>query len=282
MKVILSRKGFDSKNGGYPSPILPDLRLVSLPIPWESDEHSYSNLKLDSTRTYFDLMKGLKTKTTIKYNKKWHNLTEDTKCHLDPDINSGVIKRNLGWKGLFGQMDKDQSHLEEKKVEEGDLFLFFGWFRRTAIVNEKITFDSSAPNLHIIFGYLQIDKIIDIDTNIYKWMDYHPHANKERRENPTNTIYVAKDRLTWNSGIPGYGFFRFNKELVLTKEGCSRSKWSLPSFFENVEISYHSQSSWKREGHFQSANIGQEFVIQQNNEVEQWAKNLIERGIAKT
>jgi hypothetical protein len=33
MKVILSRKGFDSASGGMPSPILPDGTLISLPIP---------------------------------------------------------------------------------------------------------------------------------------------------------------------------------------------------------------------------------------------------------
>lgn len=32
MKVILSRKGFDSTYGGYPSLILPDGELISLPI----------------------------------------------------------------------------------------------------------------------------------------------------------------------------------------------------------------------------------------------------------
>ena len=37
MKVILSRKGFDSSYGGIPSPILPDGRLVSFPIPSPSD-----------------------------------------------------------------------------------------------------------------------------------------------------------------------------------------------------------------------------------------------------
>jgi len=33
MKIILSRKGFDSVSGGCPSPILTDKRMVSLPIP---------------------------------------------------------------------------------------------------------------------------------------------------------------------------------------------------------------------------------------------------------
>jgi Nucleotide modification associated domain 3 len=33
MKLILSRKGFDSSHGGGPSPIRPDGRLLSFPIP---------------------------------------------------------------------------------------------------------------------------------------------------------------------------------------------------------------------------------------------------------
>ncbi|MBO4456467.1 MAG: hypothetical protein J5802_01965 [Butyrivibrio sp.] len=36
MKIILSRKGFDSTNGGCASPIMPDGTLLSMPIP--SDE----------------------------------------------------------------------------------------------------------------------------------------------------------------------------------------------------------------------------------------------------
>ncbi|MGO9273044.1 MAG: hypothetical protein ACLQOO_22875, partial [Terriglobia bacterium] len=33
MKVIFSRKGFDAEAGGVASPILPDKRLCSIPIP---------------------------------------------------------------------------------------------------------------------------------------------------------------------------------------------------------------------------------------------------------
>ena len=33
MKIILSRKGFDSDFGGYPSLIMPEGRTISLPIP---------------------------------------------------------------------------------------------------------------------------------------------------------------------------------------------------------------------------------------------------------
>ncbi len=37
MKVVLSRKGFDSANGGIPSPIMPDGTMLSLPIPLKDE-----------------------------------------------------------------------------------------------------------------------------------------------------------------------------------------------------------------------------------------------------
>ena len=44
MKLILSRKGFDSQSGGCPSPIFPDGTLYSLPIPDDQSEVTYGNL----------------------------------------------------------------------------------------------------------------------------------------------------------------------------------------------------------------------------------------------
>lgn len=46
MRIIISRKGFDSKYGGVPSPILPDGRLLSLPIPL-ADNLTYSEIRCD-------------------------------------------------------------------------------------------------------------------------------------------------------------------------------------------------------------------------------------------
>src|SRR5512137_1653099 len=83
MKIILSRKGFDSSLGGYPSPILPDGKMVSLPIPLK-DELRYSGLLAEGGLTYYDLMKQLKLK--IKIGNHWPALNKETKCHLDPDI----------------------------------------------------------------------------------------------------------------------------------------------------------------------------------------------------
>jgi hypothetical protein len=103
----------------------------------------------------------------------------------------------------------------------------------------------------------------------------HPHLIRKRRISANNTIYIARDRLSWNSDIPGGGVFQFDQSLVLTKEGLSRSRWSLPDFFRSVYISHHSEDSWK-DGYFQSATIGQEFVIESSEEVEDWARGLIE------
>jgi len=273
MKVILSRKGFDSAFGGYPSPILPGGIMVSLPIPLV-DSIKYSDLKMGKS-TYYDLMADLKPR--IRFNGEWLNLNEETKCHLDPDIHKDSIDRESGWKPCFGQIDTAQSHLENQHAGKGDLFLFFGWFRKTRYNNGKLEFDLRERDLHAIFGYLQIGEIakVDHEFEVPKWMAYHPHTNKTRRNNKTNTIYIARDNLTWNELLPGAGRFMFNDKLVLTKEGFSRSKWELPECFKEAEISYHSKSSWK-DGYFQSAAIGQEFVIKDSEKIEAWAKNMIE------
>lgn len=275
MKVILSRKGFDSQYGGYPSPILPDGRMISLPIP--SDEEKpihYSDLKIDRTTTYYDIMKELEPE--IKYDDEWHRLTERTKCHLDPDVYRNVRKRNEHWKAIFGQIDAAQTHLDNEGVKEGDIFLFFSTFRQTEYEGGRSNFVPEDPKIHIIFGYLQIGEIKKIgpNTKCPSWMDYHPHTDSDRRGG-NNTVYIARDTLSWDSKLPGADTFDYHEDLILTKEGYSKSRWDLDAIFKEVKISYHSKKSWGKEGYFQSTAKGQEFVIHSNNEIEGWVKKLI-------
>ncbi len=256
-----------------------------MPVPDPNDYDKYSDLKLDDTKRYFDLMKELKSK--IKYHKEWRDLKEDTKCHRDPDIYGEVIKRPENWKSCFGQMKAAQTHLSNQLVEKNDLFLFFGLFKQTENDKDgKLRFKKNAPDLHIIFGYLQIGEIIRVkETKIPDWMLNHPHArNEDRKNNPTNRIYVARDNLSWDKNTSAAGVFKFKENLILTKKDSSsptgylpRSKWDLSSFFKDlkIRISYHSEKSWNPEGFFKSADIGQEFVIEDNPEVETWAKDLI-------
>jgi hypothetical protein len=276
MKIILSRKGFDSSLGGYPNPILPDGKMVSLPIPSE-DNFRYSDLLVEARLTYYDLMKQLRP--YVKIGQEWQVLNKETNCHLDPDIYRNIIQRRSGWRPCFGQIGAAQSHLEKLGVYEGDLFLFFGWFRKIRNRNGKLEFDPNERGVHALFGYLQIDKILKItnETKVPKWIEYHPHNSENRRKYETNTIYVAKECLSWNRQLPGAGTFKFNRNIVLTKDGLTRSKWCLPEFFKVAEISFHNTDSWK-DGYFQSAARGQEFVIKDNRKVEEWAIRLIENS----
>jgi hypothetical protein len=275
MKVILSRKGFDSAYGGYPSPILPDGRAISIPIPSYSHVY-YNDLHLDSKTTYYDIM--CKLRLNIKYDGEWHELTQTSECHLDPDICEGVVNRSASWRACFGQIGGAQSHLENQGVKIGDLFLFFGWFKHIKQVMDRLRFEGS--DIHLIFGYMQIGKIVHIKPEYQepKWMSGHPHLLPIYREDSNNTIYIARERLSWNPELSGAGILKFNKSLVLTKSGLTRSKWQLPEFFKCAEISHHSKDSWKN-GYFQSIHRGQEFVIQDYEKIENWAKNLIQNNV---
>lgn len=270
MKVIFSRKGFDKANGGYPSPIFPDGRMISLPIPSPGDTVRYSDLIIKENYTYYDLMKS------ELYN---FDMTGDEKCHLDPDIYQNVLLCDKDWKPIFGQIGASQTHLDNQKVKENDIFLFFGWFRKIEVY-EKDRLRFFGPDLHVIFGYLQIGEKIRLNSNfdVPNWMSKHPHASANRRKDPTNnTVYIAREKLSWDDTLPGSEVFNFNQTLQLTKDGYSRSRWELPEFFKDVEMSY--KPKWNpEEKYFKSADIGQEFVIEDNKNVEKWAKNLISKN----
>ncbi len=274
MKIILSRKGFDSSAGGYPSLILKDGTLLSLPIPDEDSTVHYHHLKKENT-SYYDLMHLIKGK--IKNGNKWSKLHKHTSCHLDPDIDFNVMERKEGWRGIFGQSGGAQRHLENQQVEIGDLFLFFGWFRKTIQDGKRISFDPKDRNgKHILYGYLQVGDILKVhpSTKVPDWMMEHPHCTPLKRRRKGNTIYLARRHLTWNESFPGYGTFKFEEKLVLTKDDMNKSCWDLPECFRHVPISYHKPENWK-DDHFQSVARGQEFVVHTTEEVIQWAKQII-------
>jgi hypothetical protein len=208
MKIILSRKGFDSGYGGYPSPILPNGQMISLPIPDTEDDIKYSDVKADRSKTCYDLMKDLNPK--IKSGNNWQAIDKDTKCHLDPDIYRKAIDREANWKPCFGQSGGSQGHLGKQEVREGDLFLYFGWFRKTVYNDDKLVFDPNERDIHAFFGYLRIGEIISVGQRFDapKWMEYHSHA--KRSHTKSNTIYVALNKLRRNASLPGAGRFMFN------------------------------------------------------------------------
>lgn len=283
MKVILSRKGFDHTAGGKPSPILPDGKMISFPIPGEEENNrqKYRDLYYGESERLEDLMESLGI-----------GVCGEKLAHLDPDLRACSLKvRNLDWKPIFGQDGASASHLKNNNVDKDDLFLFFGWFKQTKKENEKIVFDyiNDPHGKHVLFGYLQIGQIFRAGDAPEPWMEYHPHSyyiRDSRRK--LNTIYVAARHLSFNAALSGGGNFLFNEKskqcLTLTRSGTSNiSEWNLPQdVFENAEITYHrdKRKIWKKDDrgtYFQSARTHwQEAVITDKvGSVEAWARNLI-------
>jgi len=278
MKVILSRKGFDSGTGGAPSPLLREQgKLVSFAIPEENKLYKedtgrrYADLQAFPGTTYLDLMEQLGLKGF-----------SDTFAHLDPDILHGeLVEREEGWKGVFGQCDAAAKHLINNHVEPGDLFLFFGWFRDAQIIKGQFRYISRTDK-HIIWGYLQVGEIdkIDMDKEYESWKHQHPHYRNRARNN--NTGYVSRARLSFAPELPGCGVFRFHPSLVLSSGNpYKRSEWLLPSCFSpsaGTKMTYHGNSErWKTQEDtciLNSVCKGQEFVITGNPHVEEWAKKL--------
>lgn len=276
MKIILSRKGFDSGYGGIPSPILPDGTMLSLPIPTINDGIKYNELFVDTSRTYQDLIEQLGF-TSARIESKGSFEISRLDCHLDPDVRINTYKRQNGWKGIFGQAGSALSHLENNRVEQGDIFLFFGWFRKTVEENGKLKYDQNCKGFHAIYGYLQVGEFKRINSSFFEeWSEYHPHIRRGKNAKDNDAVYIASDELSILTDRKGYGTFKYHEKLRLTKQGMSRSKWELPEFFRDYKISYHSERSWK-EGYFQSAAKGQEFVVDGDERLEEWMMSLFEK-----
>ncbi|MEA2096648.1 MAG: hypothetical protein U9P73_08165 [Candidatus Cloacimonadota bacterium] len=273
MKIILSRKGFDSGFGGIPSPILPNGEMLSLPIPDIQSDLKYIDLYISKNYNYEDLILEL-SGSKIKLESDGKYLIKEIGCHLDPDIRFETLKRDTNWIGLFGQSGAAQSHLRNQNVSTGDIFLFFGWFAPTHLVNGNLELKNRS-GFHAIFGYLEIAEILELDTqDIPSWMQYHPHYKVRHKTMQNDTLYVASKVLSFNNNLKGYGTFEYKPKLKLTKKGYSRSKWNLPEFFKQTSISYHNEKSWKTD-YFQSAAKGQEFVIEATDKILNWSKDII-------
>lgn len=154
----------------------------------------------------------------------------------------------------------------------GDIFLYFGWFRQTQLVNDRLSFVGPSSGFHAIYGYLQVGDIVYNKSDMPIWLEAHPHACDKRWSAKNNTIYLATENLSINSKKSGAGCFGYRERLKLTKDGCCRSVWLLPDFFKNIPISYN-RNAWKDDG-FHSAAKGQEFVFDANDDVLNWLQDL--------
>lgn len=263
-KIIFSRKGFDSASGGVPSPIFPDGRMLSLPIPDKQSPIRYKDIKWNEYNlgmVVSDLTNG--------------RIYPSYGAHLDPDIDPQSLRRHEIWKPIFGQVKAAQGHLRNQHIQAGDIFLFYGLFRKVVIINSQLKFASNKLPMHVIWGWLQIDKIINVDScdkKELKWAMYHPHFHTG--PDKTNTVYIAKENLCIpgiDSNIAGAGIFsHYHAGLQLTKSGSNKlTVWHLPEWIyptgDRIPLTYHTDlKRWEKDDGYVLLNTvrrGQEFVL---------------------
>ena len=243
MKIVFSRKGFDSASGGGPSPIV-DGRPVSLPIPGSGG----------SGTTWDDL--GLGDLVT-KASRGRHGGGEE--CHHDPMfLADGTC--------MFGQCGAAQTHLANRGVGRGDVFVFFGLFR-----------EGSDPPHHRIFGYLEVQDVLLVADLPQARREAlvrtgHPHAIAPYASN--DVIYAG----------PGRTAARASPSLRLTAPGERPTTWCRPDWLKPGGLSYHDDPArWLGGGRLRAASRGQEFVadVGRRTTPRRWLEQVIatiERG----
>lgn len=239
MRVIFSRKGFDSTAGGGASPVVSG-RPISLPIPAGAA----------SRTSYADLGLAEHVGKASRGRVKGGDL-----CHHDPMFLPGG-------ECLFGQCGAAQTHLVNRGVGRGDVFLFFGLLREEA---------TGEPH-HRIFGYLEVEKRIDLarcdaaTLSELRGFD-HPHAITMHAGN--DAIYRGPGRLAETAA----------DTLRLTVPGGPPSVWRKPGWLRPGGLSYHDRADrWLPGGRLRAVSRGQEFVadIGRRNAPREWLAAVID------
>ncbi len=213
-------------------------------------------------------------------------IRESEGAHLDPDLSARVCPRPEGFRGAFGQCGAAARHLEREGVGRGDLFLFFGWFREVERTAKGFAFRRGAPDLHLLFGWLQVASVQPVEDVEDRRCARHPHHFGRRPE--PNHLYLAArklDVLGPGLGKGGAGLFaRLAPARVLTAADSKRSEWELPSWFKprrgRFPLTYHGDAARYRVRNggvrLQSVARGQEFVLDTTHypEAIAWARSM--------
>jgi len=238
MRIVFSRKGFDTQNGRGPSPIIDGLP-VSLPIP---------DTKGLSRTTYGDLGLG-----ALAHAASRGRFGDESLCHHDPMfLPDGRC--------ILGQCHSAQGHLANQGVGAGDVLLFFGLFCAAG----------GAPH-HRIFGYCIVDEVIPLRCADEAMLDQfravdHPHSLGMHGTN--DTLYVGEGRQAGTA----------SDELRLTVPEGPLQLWKRPGWLRRGELSYFgsSERNWP-EGRLWRQGPAQEFVadIGKRPEPREWLEGII-------
>lgn len=275
MKLIFSRKGFDSAAGGVPSPLINN-RPRSLPIP----------TRMPTSTHYGDIAGGI---SNIVSDLTRGRITSDHPCHLDPDLDPHSLSRLSGWRGALGQVGAAQSHLANNEITTGDIFLFWGLFREARHDGNGHQWKFVGSPEHRIFGWLQIEDVLALGEDPqpglarYPWLGAHPHATFGWP--PNNTVYVARKKLALpgiSLGVQGFGLFQHGIRLT-SPESKQPSMWIVPSWLNplhgGVGMTYHPPSRWGSDNKLRAAARGQEFVcdIRERADALEWLRQIFEK-----
>ena len=278
MRVVLSRKGFDSGYGGVPSPILPDGRMVSLPIPDKDAPVTYSAIHrhgFNVGELVSELSRG--------------RVRRDYRAHLDPDLDEKSVPRPDGWRPAFGQSGAALGHLLKNGVGPGDLFLFFGWFRAVEQVNSRWRYVRGSSPIHALWGWLSIGAVHAchaLPSEIRERQAGHPHLSGVHPRG--NSLFIAEHHLSIaGQRYSGAGLFANRRERALTLPGASPSVWRLPAWMNPcagfASLSYHTdRARWTSDDAetccLSSVAKGQEFVLstQRTDLLTAWLSRLFE------
>jgi Nucleotide modification associated domain 3 len=261
MRIIFSRKGFDSSSGGGPSPIV-DGRPISLPVP------AVPNSSQHSLTRYADVCLG----DQVERMSNGH-ITANHYCHHDPFFSNGGLC-------AFGQEASAQGHLANQAIGKGDVFLFFGLFADVEKRNPH----------HRIFGYLKIDDIRY--PGAYPRLEYapdfapaHPHYTVQDQTkkgySANNAVYLGQGQAARTA----------HDALRLTATGPENpnrmvSLWRVPTWLKQVGLTYHGADwRWRMAGNTQllrTVGRGQEFVadIGKDATARAWVDDIIAHIVA--
>jgi hypothetical protein len=221
MKLIFSRKGFDSASGGAPSPII-EGEPRSLPIP----TGRYGSETRYSIAGFGEIVERV-TRGRI---------LASCLCHEDPMFCNG--------RWAFGQCGAAQSHLKKNKVGGGDVFLVYGLFAL-----------GGRDRHHRIFGYLEVEEVRHLgrapskNDNPKGFERRHPHTLGEWNAN--NTLYLGS----------GFKARTSPPCLRLSKPGAPPSVWKVPAWLKEAGLTYNTNPiRWACDGELRVASRGQEFV----------------------
>jgi len=259
MKIIFSRKGFDQSAGGFPSLIFPDGTLFSIPIPSGPDNCTYSSLAFKYGGDTIQHVLNQVTNEKMHYNKRTHGcnyVQPEQGCHHDPMYLTQSNRLTLG------QTGGAESLLRNQGVAEGDIFLFYGWFKRIALTGGRWSYLHEARDVHLIWSYMIVGAALNLDTQEdiaaalagFPDLKLHPHLARDWDMTP-NRVYVSEE----------HALLRFSEDRCLTdlRNYEGRSKWRLPICFTQPKAFTHLKS-FSPEGDdviVRFRGFGQEFVL---------------------